>query len=56
MFQNITLSENEEIMMKNQKHGSILSQNQACSKEEYESGYCLDCDQIEFFDDFEEEN
>ena len=30
---------------------------QPCSREEYERGYCLDCDQIEFFDDFElEEN
>jgi hypothetical protein len=26
---------------------------QSCSKEEFESGFCLDCDQIDFFDDFE---
>ena len=28
--------------------------SQPCSKGEYEHGFCLDCDQIEFFDDFEE--
>ena len=28
---------------------------QLCSKEEYEHGFCLDCDQIELFDDFEGE-
>jgi hypothetical protein len=26
---------------------------QTCTKEEYESGYCLDCDQVELFGDFE---
>jgi len=26
---------------------------QSCSKEEFEHGFCLDCDQIELFDDFE---
>ena len=29
---------------------------QPCTKEEYEHGYCLDCNQVELFDDFEEEN
>jgi len=28
---------------------------QPCTMEEYEHGFCLDCDQIEFFDDFEGE-
>ena len=29
--------------------------NQPCTKEEYESGFCLDCDQLELFNDFEED-
>ena len=27
--------------------------NQPCTKEEHEHGFCLDCDQLELFNDFE---
>jgi len=27
---------------------------QPCTKEEFEHGFCLDCDQLELFNDFEE--